>query len=73
MLQPATLCCNKVQAEFKEEIELYRDKEFSIATPLKKCVKKIVVTLLISIATLLKENGSGTSSRQSLLFRNIKE
>ena len=28
MLQPAALCCNKVQAEFKEEIELYRDKEF---------------------------------------------
>ena len=28
MLQPAALCHNKVQAELKEEIELYRDKEF---------------------------------------------
>ena len=28
MLQPAALCRNKVQAELKEEIELYRDKEF---------------------------------------------
>ena len=27
MLQPSDLCCNKVQVELKEEIELCRDKE----------------------------------------------
>ena len=64
---------NKVQDELKEEIELCRDKNLSITTLLKKCVKKTIATLLTLVVTLIKENGNGTLSRQSLLCRNIKE
>ena len=66
MSQPTALCRNKVQAELKKEIELCHDTA-------KECVKKTIATLLTLVATLIKANGSGTFSQQSLLCRNIKE
>ena len=66
MLQPADLCRNKVQAELKEEIELCRDT-------VEEVREEDCRDTLDSIVTLIKENGCGTLSQQSLLCRNIKE
>ena len=66
MLQPVALCCNKVQAELKEEIELSRD------TAEEVCEEDCHDTL-DSVSTLIKANSNGTLSRQSILCRNIKE
>ena len=66
MSQPADLCRNKVQAELKEATELCRDIVEEV------CEEDFRDTLN-SIVTLIKANGSGTLSRQSLLYSNIKE
>ena len=66
MSQPAYLCRKKVQAEIKEEIELCND------TTKEVCEENCRDTL-DSVMTLIKENGNGTLSQQSLLCRNIKE
>ena len=62
----ADLCRNKVQAELKEEIELC----CNIA---EEVCKEDCRDTLDFVVTLIKADGSGTLSRQSLLCRNIKE
>ena len=62
MSQPVALCLNKVQAELKEEIEIYRDKEFLCRDTTEKVCKEDCCETLDSVATLIKANGSGTLS-----------
>ena len=73
MSQPAALCRNKVQVEIKEEIELCRGKEFFCCNIAEEECEEVCRDTLYSIATLIKANGRGTLSRQSLLCRNIKK
>ena len=73
MSQLAVLCHNKVQVELEEEIELCRDKEFFCHDIAEEVCEESCHDTLDSIVTLIKENGSGTLSRQSLLCHNIKE
>ena len=73
MSQPTALCCNKVQTKIKEEIELCRDKEFFCHYIAEEECEEVCRDTLYYVATLTKENGLGTLSRQSLLYRNIKE
>ena len=73
MSQPVALCRNKVQAELKEEIELCHDKEFFYYDTAEEVCEEDCRNTLDSITTLIKANGSGTLSGQSLLCRNIKE
>ena len=73
MSQRAALCRNKVQAKLKEEIELCRDKEFLGRDTAEEVCEEDCRDTLDSVETLIKENGSGTLSRQSLLYCNIKE
>ena len=63
MSQPTALCRNKVQAELKEEIELCHDKEFFCHDTAKEVCEEDYRDTLDSVATLIKENGSGTLSR----------
>ena len=72
MSQPAALCRNKVQAEIKEEIELCRDKEFFCCDIAKEECEEVYRDTLYSVTTLIKANGRGTFSQQSLLCCNIK-
>ena len=72
MSQPAAVFRNKVQVEFKEEEELCREKEYFCRDIAEKECEEDCHDTLYSVATLSKENGSGTLSRQSLLYRNIK-
>ena len=72
MLQPATIYRNKVPIEFKEEEELCHDKEFFCHDIAEKECEEDCRDTLYFVATLSKENGTGTLSRQSLLCRNIK-
>ena len=44
MSQLAVVCRNKVHVEFKEEEEFITIKSYSVATLLKKSVKKTVAT-----------------------------
>ena len=62
MSQPTTLCRNKVQAELKEEIELYCDKEFFCHDTVEEVCEEDWCDTLDSVATLVKANGSGTLS-----------
>ena len=73
MLQPTTLCHNKVQAEIEEDIELCRSKEFFCLDITEEECEGVCRDTLYFIATLIKENGRGTLSQQSLLCHNIKE
>ena len=73
MSQPVALCRNKVQAEIKEGIELCRDKEFFCLDIAEEEYEGVCHDMLYSVATLIKENGRGTLSRQSFLCRNMKE
>ena len=73
MSQPVAIFRNKVQAEIKEEIELCCDKEFFCRDIAEEECEEVCRNTLYSVATLIKENGRGTLSRQSLLCRNIKE
>ena len=73
MSQPAALCHNKVQAKMKKEIELYHDKEFFYLDIAQEECEEVYRDTLYSVATLIKANGRGTLSLQSLLCRNIKE
>ena len=56
MSQPVDLCRNKVQAELKEEIELFHD------TAEEVCEEDCRDTLDY-VVTLIKVNGSGTLSQ----------
>ena len=62
MSQPAVVCRNKVQVEFKEEEVLYRDKEFFYRDIAKEECKEDCRDILYSVATLSKANGSETLS-----------
>ena len=73
MSHPTALCRNKVQAIIKEEIELYHDKEFFCRDIAEEECEEVCRDTFYSVATLIKVNGRGTLSRQSLLYRNIKE
>ena len=73
MSQPAALCRNEVQAEIKEEIELFRDKDFSVMTLLRKSVKEFIMTLFTLSRHLSRQMAEKPLSRQSLLCCNIKE
>ena len=73
MSQPAALCCNKVQAELNEEIELGRDKKFLCRDIAEEVFEEDCHDTLYSVTTFIKANGSGTLSQQSLLCRNIKD
>ena len=73
MSQLAALCRNKLQAELNEEIELCRDKEFLCHDTAEEVCEEDCHDTLYSVTTLIKANGSGTLSRQSLLCRNIKD
>ena len=73
MSQLAVLCHNKVHVELKEEIELCRNKEFFCHNTAEEVCEEACRDTLDSVATLVKANGSGTLSRQSLLHRNKKE
>ena len=72
MAQPAAVCHNKVQVEFKKEEELCRDKEFFCHDIAEEECKEDYRNTLYSIAKFSKANGSGTLPRQSLLCRSIK-
>ena len=72
MSQPTDLCRNKVQAKLTEEIELCRDKEFFYRNIAKEvCEEDCRDTRLYS--DIDQGKWRGTLSRQSLLYRNIKE
>ena len=73
MSQLATLCRNKVLVEIKEELELCRNKEFFYRDNAEEECEEVCSDTLYFFATLIKANGRGTLSRQSLLRRNIKE
>ena len=73
MSQLVALYGNKVQAELKKEMELCRNKEFFCRDTAEEVCEEDCRDTLNSVATLIKENGNGTLSRQSLLCRNIKE
>ena len=67
MLQPTTVCPNKVQVEFKEEEELCRDQEFFCCNIAEEKCEEDCHNTLCSVATVSKANGIGTFSLQSLL------
>ena len=71
--EPATLCRKKVHAELKGEIELCVNKEFFCHDTVEEVCEKDCHDTLDSITTLIKENGSRTLLRQSLLCRNIQQ
>ena len=73
MSQPTALCHNKVQAKIKEEIELCHDKEFFYHDIAEEECEGVCRDTLYSVATLIKVNGRGTLSQQSLLCHNTKE
>ena len=73
MSQPTALFLYKVHDKFKEEIKLCRDKEFFCRDIAEEVCEEDYCDTLDSVVTLIKENGSGTLSQQSLLCRNIKE
>ena len=54
-------------------MELCRDKEFLCRDTAEEMCEEDCCDTLDSVVTLIKANGSGTLSRQSLLCRNIKE
>ena len=62
----------KSKINFKQKQNLCCDKEFYVATLLKKNEKKTVVTVLNSVATMIKAESKGAVSRQYFLYRNIK-
>ena len=51
MSQPTALCRNKVQAELKEEIELYCDKEFFYHDTAEEVCEEDCCDTLDSVAT----------------------
>ena len=63
MSQLAAICSNKVQDKLKAEYNLCCDKEFYVATLLKKNERKTVMTVLNSIATMIKAESKGAVSR----------
>ena len=62
MSQPAALCRNKVYAELKEEIEPCRDQEYFCHDIAEEVCEEDCRDTLDYVATLTKENGSGTLS-----------
>ena len=66
MSQPVTKCHNKAQVVLSATMSFY------VTTLLKKIVKKIVATVLNSIAIIIKVESKGAVSRQYFLCRNIK-
>ena len=63
MSQPAAVCRNKVQVEFKEDEELCHDKEFFYRDIAEEECEEDCRNTLYFVETLSKENGSGTLSR----------
>ena len=65
MSQSAAVCCNKVQAKLKAEIEsLPRQRVFRHDIVEEEC-KEDCCDTLNSNTTMIKENDKGTLSRQS--------
>ena len=60
MSQLAVVCRNKVQLEFKEEEELYRDKEFFYRDIAEEEYEEDCRDTLYSVVTLSKANDSET-------------
>ena len=77
--RPKELCRNqqlyvatKSKTNFKQKKNLYCDKEFYVATLLKKNEKKTVMIVLNSVVTKIKVESKGAMSRQYFLCSNIK-
>ena len=64
MLQLVTKCRNKAQTELHGlKRNFFATKSFSVATVLKKIVKKTVVTILDYVATIIKAESKEAVSR----------
>ena len=72
MSQSVAVCCNKVQAELKADIEsLSPTKNFFRDIVEEEC-KEDCHDTFNSVATMIKANGKGTLWQQSFICGNIK-